>query len=377
MKLNVLHLVDSFDQGGTERQAVQLVRLLRDAKRYRIHLACLKKRGLLLAEAENLGLGEIVEFPLTSFYDRNFAAQSRRLRDLLHERRIQLVHTHDFYTNIFGMTVATLTRTPARVASKRETAFRTSAQQRLERFAFRLAHRIVANAEAVRARLIGEGVPAGKIVTLYNGLDPERVRVGEGWRRADALAALGLPPDPARRFVTIVANLRHRVKDIPLFLRAARRVREKVPEAAFVIAGEGELRAELGACATQLGLDGEVFFIGRCTRVADLLAVSEVCVLSSQAEGFSNSILEYMAAARPVVATDVGGAREAVEEGVSGYLVPAGDDEVMGARISQLLREPQAARRAGERGREIIAEKFSCAAQLKRTTELYDQLLND
>ena len=375
MKDSVLHIIDSFDQGGTERQAVQLARLLRDAGNYRVHLACLKRRGMLLDEAERLGLGEIVEFPLTSFYDRNFARQLRRLKTLLRERDIRLLHAHDFYTNIFGMAAATLARVPARIASKRETAFRTPMQQRLERGSFRLARKIVANAEAVRQRLISDGVCADKIVTLHNGLDLARTRVPDNWQRESALAAFALPQNSECKFVTIVANLRHRVKDLPLFLRAARGVRAAVPEAAFIIAGEGELLEELRGEATGLGLRDDVFFVGRCTRVAELLAVSDVCVLSSRAEGFSNSILEYMAASRPVVVTDVGGAREAVSEGESGYIVPAGDAEAMAARIIELLREPVRARRMGERGREIVEQKFSTGAQLSRTENLYEQLL--
>lgn len=375
MKTDVLHIVDSFDQGGTERQAVQLARLLTEAGNYRVHLACLKRRGLLLDEALSLELGEIVEFPLTSFYDKNFAMQLRRLKRLLRERDIRIVHTHDFYTNIFGMTGAWLARVPARIASKRETAFRTAAQQRLERLSFKLADKIVANAEAVRRRLVDEGTPAAKIVTLYNGLDTSRISVSDEWQRGAALAALGLPQQPERRFVSIVANLRHRVKDIPLFLRAAQRVRAKILDAAFVIAGEGELLAEMQTEAARLGISDDVFFIGRCTRVADLLAVSSVCVLSSQAEGFSNSILEYMAAGRAVVVTDVGGAREAVSEGESGYLVPAGETEAMAGRIVELLSEPERARLMGERGRVIVEQKFSCDAQLAHTEALYEQLL--
>ncbi len=299
----------------------------------------------------------------------------RRLTRLLKARDIDIIHTHDFYTNIFGMAGATLARIPVRIASRRATVFYTPAQQRLERISFRLAHRIIANSGAVRQHLIAGGVRAGKIETLYNGLALERTRLPGDWRRETALAALGLPPDPVRRFVSSVANLRHAVKDIPLFLRAAARVRETVKDAAFVVAGEGELRAEMEAAADALGVRDAVFFIGRCTRVAELLAVSEVCVLSSRAEGFSNSILEYMAAARPVVVTDVGGAREAVSEGESGYIVAPGDAEAMAARIAELLSEPERARRMGARGREIVEEKFSAAAQLARTEELYGRLL--
>ena len=372
---NVLHIVDSFEQGGTERQALQLVRLLKENGRFGVRLACLNDRGPLRRDADALGLGEIPEYALTSFYDRNFLRQVRRLARRLREEGIGVVHTHDFYTNVFGMAAAALARVPARVASKRETEFRTPAQRLVERCAFRLAGRVVVNAEAVGAMLRAQGVPAAKIVTVHNGLDLARVRPPRGFSRGAALAALGLPADPPRRFVTIVANLRHAVKDHPTFLRAAARVRAEVADAAFVLAGEGELEGALRDYAARLGISEDVFFLGRCARVAELLAVSEVCALSSKAEGFSNAILEYMAAGRAVVATDVGGAREAVAEGETGHLVAPGDDAQMAARLVELLRDPARAREMGERGREAVARKFSCEAQLARTEELYGRLL--
>ena len=378
MEPSVLHVTNSFDQGGTERQAVQLVGLLRARGRYRVHLACLNDRGLLRDEARSLGLGEIREYRLTSFHDRNFITQARRLARFLREHEVGVVHAHDFYTNVFAMTAAALARVPARVASKRQTeGFLSRPQKLAERYSFRLAHAVVANSEAVRRWLIRGGTPAGKIITVYNGLDAERVRPPEGLRRDEALDMFGLPRDGgagARRFVTIVANLRP-VKDHSLFLRAAARVRAAVPEAAFVVAGEGELLGELRAQASRLGIEREVFFTGRCQNLPELLSVSDVCVLSSRAEGFSNSILEYMAAARPVVATDVGGAREAVVEGETGHVVPPGDDAALAACVVSLLRDPAAAREMGERGRRVVLEKFSCEAQLERTQSLYDRLL--
>ena len=377
MKPNVLHIIDSFDQGGTERQAMQLVRLLHEGERYRVHLACLNNRGILRDEAGGLGLGVIAEYPLNSFYDRNFLQQLRRCVNFLKEHEIDVVHTHDFYTNIFGMTAAWLAGVPARIASKRETeGFRSSMQKRAERYAFALAHSVITNANAVRNQLIKEGVRAEKLTTVYNSLDINRVAPRSNLQREAMLAMVKLPPEPReRRFVTIVANQQHAVKDHPTFLRAAARVREAVPQASFVLAGEGKLTNELCALAKKLGMERDTFFVGHCQRIAELLAVSEVCVLSSKAEGFSNSILEYMAAARPVVVTDVGGAREAVIEGETGFIVPAGDDENMAARIITLLREPERARAMGHRGRLIVEEKFSCEAQLERTAALYDCLL--
>lgn len=372
----ILQLINSFHQGGSERQAVQLARLLAGSNRHRLRVACLERRGVLLDEALQLGLPEIPEYPLTSFYDANAVRQLRRFAAYLREHRVAVVHTHDFYTNVFGMAAAALARVPVRIASRRETGgMRSRAQKKIERSVYRLAHAIVANAEAVRRVLIDEGVSDEKIFTVYNGLDLERLTPKADGEREGVAASFNLPHEETRRFVTIVANLRHDVKDHPTFLRAARRVRAAVPDAAFVIAGEGELTQPVRSLAAQLEIEHDVFFTGRCRDVAALLSVSEVCVLSSRAEGFSNAILEYMAAARPVVATDVGGAREAIVEGETGFLVAAGDDEALAERIITLLREPERARRMGQSGRLRVEQKFSCAAQLENTLNLYERLL--
>ena len=378
MKPNVLLFIDSFAQGGTERQVVQLARLLTQSGRYRIHLACLSREGVLRTEAEQLGFTDIPEFPLTSFYDRNMLVQLRRCGAYLRERSIDIIETHDFYTNIFGMSAAALARTPrVRIASRRETeGTKSPAQKWAERRAYNLADAVIANAEAVRQELIRDGVPGEKILTIYNGMDTSRVAPRPDLARDEALALLGLPREGARRFVSIVANMRHEKKDQATFLRAARRINEVVPEAAFVLAGEGEMQESLRALAAELGLASHTFFTGRCAHVAELLSVSEVCVLSSSGtEGFSNSIIEYMAAARPVVATDIGGAREAVVEGETGYIIAPGDDDALAARIISLLSEPERARRMGERGLQVVKEKFSCAAQVEHVENLYEQLL--
>jgi glycosyltransferase involved in cell wall biosynthesis len=377
MKPNVLIFTGSFEQGGSERQAVQLARLLHESGRYRVRVACLQPTGVLRGEVERLNLGEIPSFPLTSFYDRQMLAQLRRAARYLRVHEIDIVQTFDFYTNVFGMTAAALARVPVRLAARRETTgTKTRTQLWVERRAYQLADTVVANAEAVRTELIAAGVAARKVVTIYNGMDMERVVPRPRRTRAEALKLFGLPVDGTRRFVTIVANMRHAMKDQPTFLRAAQRVRAAVPDAAFVLAGEGELLERTRAYAAELGLQAHAFFIGRCAEVSELLNISDVCVLSSRGvEGFSNSIIEYMAAARAVVATDIGGAREAIVEGETGFVVPPGDDAALAARIIALLKDPARAQAMGRRGREVVVQKFSCAAQLERTEQLYRQLL--
>src|SRR5215813_10518072 len=374
MKHRVLHLIDSLYAAGSERQAAQLAQSLNESSRFEVFVACMRPKGNLAGELRQMGFSEIMAFPITSFYDRSMVQQLARFARFLRERRIDIVHTHDFYTNVFGMIGAWLARAPARIASRRETTgVRTPAQKFVERRAYQLAHAIVTNAEAVSRHLSEEGVPGNKIVTIYNSLKPERVSPRHG--HEETLKLLNSPPDDHCRFVTIVANLSNPVKDHPTFLRAAQRVRQAVPEARFILVGSGLLMDETCALTKELGLEADVFFTGRCEQVADLLSISDVCALSSVAEGFSNSILEYMGASRPVVATNVGGAREAIIEGETGYLAPPGDYETMAARIIELLRNPDRARSMGRRGRQVVEQKFSPAAQLAQTEQLYDRLL--
>lgn len=372
-KPNVLQLGHGFIEGGSERQMIQMVSLLRDSGEFEVHVAALRGGGVLRSEIERLQI-PVIDFPLTSFYNSSMVQQTRRFVSYIKQHQIRIVHSHDFYSNIFGMTGAALAGVRGRVASKRETTgTRSLAQRTAERGAFKLAHAVVANAGAVKEHLIGLGVPSGKIEIIYNGLDMTRFRLNGDAR--EALQRLNLETLRGRPVISMVANFEHRIKDHPMLLRAAQRVKSEVPEAVFVIAGEGELKAESEKLADDLGLGDSCLFIGRCASVPDLLSVSDVCVLSSQAEGFSNSILEYMAAGCAVVATNVGGASEAIVEGETGHLVNAGDDHAMAERLISLLRDPEKRRAMGLNGRRRIEQCFSTENRLETTIALYKRFL--
>jgi L-malate glycosyltransferase len=378
VKPRILQFVDSFNEGGSERQALQLTRLLRDSGRYELFLATLNSEGVLRSEAETLA-SEIPAYPLKSFHDHNAALQLRKFVTHLRSSRIDLIHTHDFYTNIFGTTAGFLAGVGARVASRRETnGMRSKGQLMLQRMAYGLAHQIIANSQAVRSKLVAEGINGKRITVIHNGIDMTRLEPAVPISRVESLRALGLErATSCPAFITIVANMRHEVKDYPMFLRAAQLVKAAVPETGFLVAGEGPLQLSIEGLATELGITGSTFFLGRCQRISDLLNASDVCVLSSKAEGFSNSILEYMAAGRPVVATDVGGAKEVIIEGVTGHLVDSGDHAAMAAKIISLLLAPERARAMGEKGKQRVAERFSSRALLQNTEALYDSLLKN
>ena len=374
MKKRVLQFIGSFHQGGTECQAVSLIRLLKDEGSFEVFAATLNNVGVLRTEINDLGLPEIPEFPLTSFYNVNFVRQVRRCAKYLRDNKIDIVHTHDFYTNVFGMAAATLAGVQVRVASKRETGgMRSGAQKLVEKIAFGRADAIIVNSSAVRGHLTERAIPSAKIHIIYNGIDLKRFGVADD--RASVCSRFGLPNDENMHFVTMVANLRHKVKNVPMFLRMAKRVVENHPDVHFVIAGEGELETELKELAERLGVAENVHFIGRCVDVPALLSISSVCVLTSIAEGFSNSILEYMAAGNPVIATNVGGAAEAVAEGETGFLVTSDNDAAMADRLIELLEDEGKATVFGAVGKRVASEKFSQEAQLRATVELYNSLL--
>ena len=367
----VLQLIGSFHQGGSERQAVQLTRILRENGEFDISLAALENAGVLREEVEKLGLTDIPEFKLTSFYNANFVKQLMKCAGFLRENKIEIIQTHDFYTNIFGMLAAQIASVPFAVASKRETGgMRSKMQKRIEKFAFKQANAIVANSEAVKNYLIAEGIPAAKIKVIYNGLDLKRLTPKMTDRKA-ICENLGLPTGENIKFITLVANLRHTVKNQPMFLRVAEKVVRQFPNVHFVIAGEGELLENLQNLANELKITENKHFIGRCATVPELLSISFAGVLTSFNEGFSNSILEYMAAKLPVVATNVGGASEAIIENETGFLVASDDAETMANRVIELLENEEKAKDFGAKGRQIVEEKFSCAAQLESTLKLY------
>jgi glycosyltransferase involved in cell wall biosynthesis len=312
-------------------------------------------------------------FPLTRLYTPAALVQLVRFAAHLRRLRVQVLHTHDFYTTTFGMAAALLARVPVRVAARRELDVFSPRQRWVEHRAYRAAHVIVANCERLRRELILEGLPAERSVTIPNAVDPRRVTLPADISGEERAAALRLPV--GRRFVTTLAHLYNRKKDFETLLSAAAITCRRFPDVDFLVAGDGD-PAMLVHRAASLGIGDRVLLLGGSDLIAELLSLSEVGVLSSRSEGLSNSVLEYMAAGLPVVATDVGGMSEAVSDSETGYLVPPGDPVTLADRISMLLLDRPGARGMGREGQRRAHEHFSPEALLRRTSELYERLLS-
>jgi glycosyltransferase involved in cell wall biosynthesis len=163
-------------------------------------------------------------------------------------------------------------------------------------------------------------------------------------------------------------------KDYPTFLRAARELNGKRKDVVFVTVGDGE---KLQACKELAGGVGSIRFLGRRKDVVDIVATFDIGVMSTYTEGISNSIMEYMALRKPVVATDGGGTRELVVDGETGFLVPPGDAAALASRIEYLLDHPDVAKRMGEAGEARLKREFSVTRMVAETVELYESAVAD
>ncbi|HEX5473905.1 MAG TPA: glycosyltransferase [Vicinamibacterales bacterium] len=332
--------LSSFDAGGTERQMVRLIRGL-DPAVFEVHAACFRAEGPWLAEAAACA-ASIAEFPIHGFRSRESWRQVVAFARWCRAREITAVVTSDFYTNVLGLAGAALARVPIRLAGRREiNTDKTIAKLILQRAAYALAHRVVANADAGAARLRREGVRRSRIRVV-----PNEIEVPDGPARS---------PRPIARVLT-VANLRAEKGHDVLIDAVARVSRATV---AFDLAGDGPCRSALEARARARGVADRVRFLGHRDDVPQLLAQADAFVLPSRTEAFPNGLVEAMAAGLPVIASGVGGISELVEDGVTGLLVPPGDPGALAAAVDRLAADPQAAWAMGAAARRLVVERYA------------------
>jgi glycosyltransferase involved in cell wall biosynthesis len=355
-RIPVAVVLTSFEPGGTERQMTELVRRL-DAQRFRVHVGCFRRAGAWLPRVEAVA-DEVREFPLRSFKSPASVQTLREFASWLRSRRIAVVQACDLYANVFALTGAALAQVPVRVGARREIAppDKTRTHLAAQRLAYRAAHRIVANSTAGAERLREEGVTEAKITVIPNGID---------------VSAFPAPLERSRRrVVATVANLRPE-KGHDVLLRAAAIVRQHVPDARFLIVGDGVLRDSLRELATTLGVDDVVEFLGHREDVPALLAASDIFAFPSRTEAFPNGLIEGMAAGLPAIASGVGGMLELIAHRENGLLVPPGDEHALASGLIELMLRDSLANELAAAARGTIQTRYSFERMVESFTDLY------
>jgi glycosyltransferase involved in cell wall biosynthesis len=291
------------------------------------------------------------------------------LVSLLRGRRFDILHTHKFGSNIWGMTIGSACRVPTLVAHEHSWSYEGNPPRAWldGNVIGRLATRFVAVSRADGERMVSrEGVDPDKVVVMPNGYIPSPPSANR-----DIRGELGLPGDAL--VVAIAAVLRPE-KRIDLLLEAHRQVCEEVPRTHLVIAGDGECRPDLERRTHALGLDGTVHFLGARTDVDNLLRAADVGALSSDREGSPLLVFECMANGTPLVATRVGGVPDVVEPNRTGILVPRRDPGAMARGLIGLLIDPPRRAAMAAAARAALG-RYTIDAVAGRFADLYDTLV--
>jgi glycosyltransferase involved in cell wall biosynthesis len=363
----VAYVIGELGKGGAEYQLYELVRGL-DRTRIDPAVFVLASGGYWTQPLRELGV-PVEEIPGRGFAD---LGRLRRLRAALRRCAADVLHTVLWSGNCYGRLAAVGLGIPVIVTAERNVIARPPWQVGIERLLDRWSDVYLVNSGAVVQGLVSrEHLPAAKMRVVHNGIDLTRLPQFV-LDRQDARRSAGF--DPRRRLVAQVGRLAPQ-KDYPTFLAAAARVAAQVPDVDFLVVGEGELRAELEATAARLGLDGRVRFLGLRHDVPALLGAVDVLALTSLYEGLPNVVIEAMATGAVAVATEVGGCRELLAHGETGFVVPPGDVAAIADAVLAVLGAPETARRIASAARRRIEAEFTLDAMVQRTVDVYDTWL--
>ncbi|TFH64383.1 MAG: glycosyltransferase [Candidatus Zixiibacteriota bacterium] len=362
-RIRIMFVIGSMGHGraGTERNLLTIIEHL-DRTRFEPFLVSLQgceyiQQGRFICDTACLHLYRM--FTPAMWRKRKQLAQ--RMREL----GIDIVQTFFVEGHLVGGAAARMAGVKAVVSSRRNLGYSYTLKERLLlKLANRYPHRWLANSQAVAdtiSRL--EAIDRSSFDVIYNGVEIP----------APGTAGTAEAVKPSQT-VIMVANLRP-VKAVDTLIRAAAVVVKSVPNVRFAIVGDGPQRASLLKLAAELSLAEQIDFLGSTSDVRATLRSTAVGVLTSTSEGFSNAILEYMCAGLPVVAAEVGGNREAVLDGKTGFLIAPGDHDALAAKLIYLLTSPDESLRLGRAGRVRAEAKFSLAAMILNFQEYFVRLM--
>lgn len=367
--MNVLHIISSGGMYGAESVILNISRTLNESSHRSVigvFLNSLNPNLQLHETAAKEGV-ESYLIPCKSRIDRSTVT---RIRELAAETRADVVHVHGYKADLYAYIALRGSKVP--LISTCHTWYDSDAKDYyygvVDRLILRSYAGVVAVSEGVRNYLLRAGVRPSKISMIRNGID---LRVFD---RANPVVKQELMWE-ACLLVGFVGRLSEE-KGADVFLASAACVLSEMPEAKFVVVGDGPERARLEALVNELGIHSSVHMLGRRDDMPSVYASLDVMVSSSRREGLPMAILEGMASHLPVVATAVGGVPTIVLHDKTGLLVPAPEAEVIAAEIVRLLRNPAERKRLGEAARQLVQDEFSARRMTSDYLRLYEAVID-
>jgi len=361
--MRILHTEWSDDMGGQEKRVLAEAVGLTQKGHY-VAIAC-RDHAKIKIEAERLDIKTYI-LPFRRPYD---VESIFRLTSIIRKERFDIVNTHSGIDSWIGGLSARLARVPVLVRTRH---LNIPLKRTPLNFIHYLPDIYVTCGENMRMNLIKNcGFPQDRVISIPTGVDREFFEVE---RNKDVAEKYGLSKDSP--VITNVGILRS-VKGHEITLQAVKSVVKAVPEARFLIVGDGPARQRLENLVDEFGIREYVLFTGFVRGISEIYSFSDVAVLSSWSEGLPQSLIQAMAAGVPVVATAVGGVPEVVIHEETGILVEAGDSEGLAEGIIKLLKDPELCKRLVERARQCVMDKYTMEHMIGKIEALYRELLNN
>ena len=364
-KIKILYIIPNLEVAGAEQHLINLASNL-DNRGFEVLICCIKKPGKLGERFKEVG-GDIICLKRRSIYDLRIMLDIHRL---IKRNGFDIVHTYLFGFHYLAGIPARLCGVPVVISSRREIAVWKKRHHRfLENLGNRFTDKVVSCSRAAREFAVGsENLPGEKILTIYNGVDLKKFFPRPP--SACILEEFGLgKEDKIIGMVTKFAS----VKDPETLLKAVNEIRKTYPRIKCLLVGDGPLKESLKLKVESLKLGNNIIFPGKRNDITRILSIMDVFVLTSLIEGLPNTILEAMACGLPVVATNVGGIPEVVENGKSGILVEPRDYSSIADAVVNLLENANLRKEMGARGREIVERKFGLDRMIEDYENLYMQ----
>jgi glycosyltransferase involved in cell wall biosynthesis len=364
-RIRVVEVLATGSNGGAQEHVFGLLTRL-DPARYDVHVVSLS-HGSSVRKLERHGI------PVTVIDQPDDAIATGALAALLTDLRPEVLHNHMYRAELIGTRAAIALGEIGRlrpyvVSTVHSSRVRSEEDRQVLRSLTPRMDQLIAVSRSIVEKLHHEGRDSTPISLIHNGVDLERYdHQGPCCTLRDEY---GLPPDGP--IVGVVARLEPE-KGHPTLLEAWPSVLAAVPDATLLVVGEGSRREALQVMAIELGVADRVVFTGRRDDVPAVTAALDVAVLPSYREALGLTILEAMALSRPVVASNVGGIPEMIEDGVTGLLVPPHDPDALAAAIVRLLRDHPLADTLGRAGHDLVHERFCIELMVDAVERIYDE----
>lgn len=371
---NILYLIDYWaSPGGTERHLAYLLSSL-DRTRFNCRVVVFNYQPNALADQARAAGIEILHVPVARYYTPNAIVQGIRLFKLIRAWKIDVVQTFHYKSDVYGALIARLAGVNTIISSKRDAAdYKTSFRFLMHKLVRPITRWYIAVSGVVADVIVRkEKVGRERISVIYNGVDLQKYSVPDAAAKAAAKQAIGFAPDD---FVVGMSAWFRPEKDHDLLIDACLALAQDAPRLRLALIGGGPRYEHHRQSIAERGLESRIRLVGPVDDVSPYLQALDVaCLVPRINEGFSNSLLEKMAMGLPVIATDVGGNREAIAHGTNGYIIAPGDRAQLITLLLGLYRDPTLCARLGAASRARVEQLFSLQEMIRRHETLYTSM---